>query len=65
MNPVAVATSVAEAMLLAIAPSGGQRVARRNALAAVRRNDVVALQRAEAVAAMTLLGAPRVQPAAS
>jgi hypothetical protein len=53
MNPLTVATSVAEQMLLTVSPSGGQRTARRNALAAVRRDDVVARQRAEASAAFT------------
>jgi len=61
MNPVTVARSAAEAMLLAIDPTGGQRTARRNALAAVRRDDVVARQRAEASAAFTSVP-PREMP---
>jgi hypothetical protein len=65
MNPVTAATSLAETMLLTIVPSGGQRTARRNALAAVRRDDVAAVQRAEAMAALVLAAAPRVRPAAS
>jgi hypothetical protein len=52
-------------MLLTVAPSGGQRIARRNALAAVRRNDIAALERAEATAALVLATAPTARPAAS
>jgi hypothetical protein len=63
MNPVTVARSAAEAMLLVIDPSGGQRTARRNALAAVQRDDVAARQRAEAAAAFTVTNPPRVQSA--
>jgi hypothetical protein len=65
MSPVAVVRSTAEAFVLAVTPSGGQRTARRNALAAVRHDDVTALQRAEAVAAFTALAARGAQPAAS
>jgi hypothetical protein len=64
MNPVMAATSLAETMLLTVAPSGGQRTARRNALAAVRRDDVAALERAEATAALVLAAAPSARSAA-
>lgn len=52
MNPITAATSAAEAMFLAVTPSGGQRTARRNALAEIRRNDAVAHDRAAAAAAL-------------
>jgi hypothetical protein len=63
MNPVMVARSAAEAMLLVIDPSGGQRTARRNALAAVRRDGLAAEQRAEVAAALSVIQPPRVQSA--
>jgi hypothetical protein len=63
MNPVALATSMFDVVLMAVAPGAGQRTARRNALTAstaVRRSRS---ERAEAFAALEAVA--KVQPAAS
>ena len=63
------ARSASETIMLAVVPQGGQRTARRNALASVRADAVAARDRAEAWAAMVPASAPLLEmmrePAAS
>jgi hypothetical protein len=67
VNPVNVftaATTLAETIVLTVAPSGGQGTARQNALSATQAGELAALERAEAAAALSAAGAPQPQPAA-
>ena len=53
MNVITVATTIAETVVLTVSPSGGQRTARHNALAAAEADAVAAQERAEAAAALS------------
>jgi hypothetical protein len=50
--------TVSEVVMMTVVPAGGQRIARRNALASVRADVVAARERAEALAAIVPAPAP-------
>ena len=65
MSVIARTGVVLQTVLLTVAPSGGQRTARQNALAAANRATTARSQRAEAFAAFNRVSGTETQPAAS
>jgi hypothetical protein len=63
MNPLTIATTVAESIMLAAAPHGGQRTARENALASIRADRISARDRAEALDAVAVATGAQARPA--
>jgi hypothetical protein len=56
------ARTASEIMMLAVAPQGGQRTARRNALTSVRADTVAARERADMLAAIIAAQPPALDP---
>ena len=66
MNPVTLATSMFDVVLMAVAPGAGQRTARRNALTASAAVRTSRWERLEAFAALEAAASRvKAQPAAS